>query len=217
MAQTKAIWSPFVLTRKLVGRIKYFFYQLSVGRFRGFDLYLNSPDRLVLEDEIIPYFISHSEYHRILFVGCDWYTKHYRKLFRNKEYWTIEIEEWKKKYATEKHIVDALQNLSLHIEDGFFDVIIYNGVFGHGINTKEDTEESFNQCFKALREGGILVFGWNNVPQYTPIPVTTECENLQKFQPYFFEPLSTSEYLVPNTEYRHTFHFYQKPVTSSSK
>ena len=214
MAQTKAIWKPSVFAHKLVGRIKYFFYQLSVARFRGFDLYLNSPDRLVLEDVIIPYFVSRSEYHKILFVGCDWYTKPYRKLFRNKEYWTIEIEEWRKKYAGERHIVDALQNLSLHIESGYFDVIIYNGVFGHGINTKEDTEESFNQCFQALREGGILVFGWNNVPQYTPFPVTTECENLQKFKPYVFEPFPTSEYLVPNTEYRHTFHFYKKPVAS---
>ncbi|ARV59685.1 hypothetical protein BZZ01_14535 [Nostocales cyanobacterium HT-58-2] len=212
MAQAKAIWNPSVLVRKLVGRIKYFFYQLSVGRFRGFDLYLNSPDRLVLEDRIIPYFISHSEYQKILFVGCDWYTKPYRKLFKNKEYWTIEIEEWKKRYGSKNHIVDSLQNLELHIQSHYFDVIIHNGVFGHGINTKKDTEESFDQCFQALREGGILVFGWNNVPQYTPFPVTTECENLKRFDPYFFQPLSTAEYLTPNTETKHTFHFYKKPA-----
>jgi SAM-dependent methyltransferase len=214
MAQTKAIWNPSVLAHKLFGRIKYFFYQLSVGRFRGFDLYLNSPDRVVLEDVIIPYFVSRSEYHKILFVGCDWYTKPYRKLFRNKEYWTIEIEEWRKKYAADRHIVDGLQNLGLHIESGYFDVIICNGVFGHGLNVKEDMEEALNQCFNALREGGVLVFGWNNVPQYAPFPVTTECENFKKFKPYVFEPLSTSEYLVPNTEYKHTFDFYKKPVAS---
>ncbi|WP_414581110.1 methyltransferase domain-containing protein [Scytonema sp. PCC 10023] len=214
MAQTKAIWNPSVLAHKLVGRINYFFYQLSVGRFRGFDLYLNSPDRLVLEDVIIPYFLSRSEYHKILFVGCDWYTKPYRKLFRNKEYWTIEIEEWRKKYGAERHIVDGLQNLSLHIQSGYFDVIICNGVFGHGLNVKEDMEEALNQCFNALREGGVLVFGWNNVPQYAPFPVTTECENFKKFKPYVFEPFPTSEYLVPNTEYKHTFDFYKKPVAS---
>ncbi|NMG07745.1 hypothetical protein [Brasilonema sp. UFV-L1] len=214
MAQTEAIWKPTVFARKLTGRIRYFFYQLSVARFRGFDLYLNSPDRLVLEDVIIPYFVSRSEYHKILFIGCDWYTKPYRKLFKNKEYWTIEIEEWKKRYGSQRHIVDSFLNLSRHIESGYFDVLIYNGVFGHGINTKEDTEESFHQCFNALRQGGILVFGWNNVPQYRPISVTTECDNLKKFEDYFFEPLSTAEYLVPNTEYKHTFHFYQKPVAN---
>jgi SAM-dependent methyltransferase len=214
MTQTKAALTPSVFVRKVIGRIKYFLYQLSVARFRGFDLYLNSPDRLVLEDEIIPYFLSRSEYQKILFVGCDWYTKPYRKLFKNKEYWTIEIEEWRKRYGAKRHIVDNFLNLSSHVESGYFDAIIYNGVFGHGINTRENTEESFNQCFTALREGGILVFGWNNVPQYTPFPVTQECENLKKFDDYFFEPLSTSEYLVPNTEYKHTFHFYKKPVAS---
>ncbi|MBW4634494.1 MAG: class I SAM-dependent methyltransferase [Iphinoe sp. HA4291-MV1] len=212
--QTEIIWKPSVFARKVVGRISFIFYQLSVGRFRGFDLYLDSPDRLVLEDVIIPYFISRSEYHKILFVGCEWYNKPYRQLFRNQEYWTIEIEEWKKRYASKRHIIDSLLNLDLHIENNYFDIIIYNGVFGHGINSREDVEESFNQCYKALREGGILVFGWNNVPQYTPIPVTTECENLKKFDDYFFEPLSTSEYLVPNTEFKHTYHFYKKPVAN---
>jgi SAM-dependent methyltransferase len=199
--------NPLFLARK----IKNIAYKLSISRIRGFDLHLNSPDRIVLEDTILPYLVSCSNLQKVLFVGCDWYTQPYKKIFKNKEYWTIEINERNKKYGSKNHIVDRLQNLSNYVKSDYFDLIIYNGVFGFGTNTREDTEESFKQCFQALRKGGVLVFGWNDVPQYKPFPVLEECENLKKFEPYIFPALSTSQYLTPNTEFRHTYNFYTKP------
>ncbi len=187
-------------------------HKISVSRRCGFDLHHNSPDRLILEDIIIPHLIASSEFKRILFVGCDWYTKPYKKFFKTQEYWTIEIDETKKRYGAKNHIIDSIQNLSNHVSQNYFDVIIHNGVFGYGVNTKEDTEESFNQCFQALRAGGILVFGWNDVPQFKPFPVIEECQSLHKFEPFLFAPLSTANYLTPNTQLRHTFNFYIKPV-----
>ena len=194
-------------------KIQNIYHKLSISRLRGLDLYRNSPDRLVLEDVIIRYFIAHKEFHKVLFVGCDWYTNPYKKLFKKQEYWTIEIDESKKKYGSKNHIVDGIQNLSKYIERGYFDLIIFNGVFGYGINTREETEESFAQCFQALRSGGILVFGWNDIPEYKPFPVIENCEQLKKFDPYLFAPLSTSEYLTPNTERRHTYNFYIKSIS----
>lgn len=199
---------------------KYFSYQklhkifnkLAVSRLRGLDLYRNSPDRLVLEDIIIPYFASKNEFSKVLFVGCDWYTNPYKKLFKKQEYWTIEIDEEKQKYGSKNHIIDGIQNLNQYIEPSYFDLIIFNGVFGYGINTLEATEESFAQCFEALRTGGVLVFGWNDVPEYKPFPVMEICEQLKKFDPYLFEPLSAYEYLTPNTPRRHIYNFYIKPI-----
>lgn len=209
MQQTKLV-SHSELLNRLMRKLRNMYHNVSVSRIRGFDIYCNSPDRLVLEDVIIPYFIQHS-YHKILFVGCDWYTKPYRKLFKNQEYWTIEIDAVKKKFGSKNHhITDSLLNLSKYIEPGYFDLIIYNGVFGYGINSREDTEESFEQCFQALRAGGILVFGWNDVPEYKPFPFT-QCANLEKFEPFLFTPLSTCEYLTPNTPIKHTYNFYIKP------
>lgn len=195
----------------VVTKLKNFIDRLSHSRLRGFDLYRNSPDRHVLEDVIIPHIKSRHDLQKILFVGCDWYTKPYKKLFKYKEYWTIEIDRNKQKYGADNHIIDGLQNLSKYINPGYFDVIIYNGVFGYGINTRKDTEESFHQCFQALRPGGILVFGWNDVPQCKPFPVLEECENLKQFLPYHFAPLSATKYLTPHTVLRHTFNFYIKP------
>lgn len=209
--QTKTLVKG-ILPNTIVRKIQSLLFILSISRLRGLDLYLNFPDRRILEDVIIPYFVTHNEFYKILFVGSEWYTKPYNKYFKNKEYWTIEIEPFKRKYGSKKHITDSLLNLRNHFESGYFDLIFYTGVFGHGINSREDTEESFDQCFQCLRSEGILLFGWNDLPQTKPFPVLEECQNLQKFKPYFFTPLSTSQYLVANDSLRYVFNFYMKPM-----
>ncbi|KOP25069.1 hypothetical protein AMR41_16755 [Hapalosiphon sp. MRB220] len=205
-----------VLPKPLVNKIQGFLDKISVSRIKGFSLRLNTPDRYVLEEMIIPYFIAHKEFHRILFVGCDWFTKPYNGYFKNKEYWTIEIDESRKKYGSKRHIVDSFLNLNNYFTNDYFDVIVYNGVFGWGINSREDTETSFQQCFQCLRPGGILVFGWNDIPEAKPFSVIEECQSLQQFQPYIFSPLSTVQYLVPDQsdeqKFGHVFNFYIKPV-----
>jgi SAM-dependent methyltransferase len=194
----------------LVRQIQKLLFITATHRLHGFDLHLNLPDRRILESVIIPYFAKLDEFDKILFVGCDWYTKPYQKYFRKKDYWTIEIQPEKRKYGAKKHIVDAIENLSNYFVDGYFDLIIFTGVFGHGLNSRDATEEAFNQCFKCLRPGGVLVFGWNDIPELTPFPVTEECHNFKKFSPYFFAPLSGSRYVVAD-QWKHTFIFCTKP------
>lgn len=165
LTQTKALVKA-LLPGSLVYQIQSFLFILSVSRIRGLDLHLNCPDRYVLEDIIIPYFVNNQEFDKILFVGCDWYTKPYIKYFNKKEYWTIEIDQEKSKFGLKRHITDSLLNLNHHFEEGYFDLIIYTGVFGYGINSRQETEESFQQCFQCLRDGGVLVFGWNDIHSY---------------------------------------------------
>jgi SAM-dependent methyltransferase len=205
-----------ILPTPVVHKIQGFLAKISSSRIQGFSLHLNTPDRYVLEGSIIPYFVNRNEFYKILFVGCDWFTKPYNNYFKDKEYWTIEIDENRKKYGSKRHIVDSLLNLNNHFTNDYFDVIVYNGVFGWGINSREDTETSFQQCFQCLRPGGILVFGWNDIPEAKPFPVIEECQTLQKFEPYFFHPLSTIQYSVPDKsdeqKFRHVFNFYMKPL-----
>ena len=201
-----------VFPRPLVSRVQSWLFLLSVGRIKGFSVHLNSPDRCVLEDTIIPDIVNCSEFNKILFVGSDWYTKPYNRYFKNKEYWTIEINPNRKKFGSKRHVVDSLLNLSRHFASSYFDLIVYNGVFGHGINSREATEISFQQCFQCLRPGGMLVFGWNDVDRHKPFPVIEECQSLRQFEPVVFSPLATSQYLVAETSDRHVFNFYQKPL-----
>lgn len=216
ISQTKTL-AKTVLPDDLVARIQSLLHILSISKLRGFDLHLNSPDRYVLEDLIIPELVARKELYKILFVGCDWYTKSYTKYFKTKEYWTIEIDENKKRFGSKRHIVDGLQNLGKYIEKDYFDLIVCNGVFGWGINNKQDTETAIKQCYSCLRPEGILVLGWNDVSTYRPYFAIAKCENLNKFNPYIFPRLSTTQYLTENSLTKHTYNFYIKPAVQLGK
>lgn len=207
LTQTKTL-AKTVLPNDLVVKIQSSLHILSVSR-RGFDLHLNSPDRYVLEDIIIPNLVAQKELYKILFLGCNWYTKPYKKYFR-KEYWTIEIARSKSKFGSKRHIVDTLQNLGKYVEDEYFDLIVCNGVFGWGINNKYDTELAIKQCHICLRKNGILVLGWNDVSTYRPYFAMGKCENLSKFTPYLFPSLATTQYLTQDSPTNHTYSFYIK-------
>jgi SAM-dependent methyltransferase len=168
------------------------------------------PDRALLEQVIFPYFLAKNEFGKILFVGCDWYTKYYEKLCRNKEYWTLEIDPNKRKYGSQRHITDSLSNLSQHFSKNYFDLIICNGVFMvTAMDKREIAEKAFQESFQCLRPGGIFILGWNDTTELRPY-YPHESANLARFRPYCFPPLATNQYLT-DTHLKHTYNFYQKP------
>ena len=57
----------------------------------GVPLRLRSAEREAFERDVLPYFARSPEFRRVLFVGCDWYTKVYERLFRGKEYTTTVV------------------------------------------------------------------------------------------------------------------------------
>lgn len=180
----------------------------NIKHLLDFDLYIDTADRRLLEEVIIPYFIAKDEFYKVLFVGCDWYTKHYKKVFKDKEYWTLEINPAKVRYGSPKHhLIDSVQNIDAHFSNNYLDLIICNGVLGWGLNDKEDIEETFSKCFQCLRNGGIFLLGWNDIPERI-LPLQ-EYQSLQKFKPYVFPELATSQYFT-NTDNQHIYNFYIK-------
>ena len=163
----------------------------------------------MLEKEIFPYFVPLPQYSKILFVGCAWYTRGYRTLFSAKDYQTLEIDPLESKYGAKKHITDSLENIDQHFQEGELDLIICNGVFGWGLNEKASVENALRGCFRCLRPGGILIQGWNDIPERCPFPLE-ECQSLKLFQPFVFPPLATAEYRVA-TSSRHIYSFFVKP------
>jgi SAM-dependent methyltransferase len=173
----------------------------------GVESYLKNEDRRVLEQIIFPYFLHEDSYEEILFVGCHWYTKGYNERFetKKKSYWTIEIDPSRAKYGAKQHIVDGLQYLSKHFKPGALDLILCNGVFGWGLAKKTDVEQAFRACCDCLREGGVLVVGWDDIEERRPF-LLEECQSLRALKPFFFPPLGAAEYLT-DTPYRHTYTF----------
>lgn len=175
----------------------------------GFNFYQRSEDRRILEQVVFPYLMSMKDCSRILFVGCDWYTRGYNKIFRDdKKLWTMDVDCEKRIYGAKRHIIDSFANIQRHFPPASLDLILCNGVFGWGLNDKPETEQAVHGSHICLREGGVFLLGWNDVPENRPF-LLSEIESLQLFNPYVFPPLNTACFLT-ETENRHTFNFYEK-------
>lgn len=174
----------------------------------GIDRYKHTEDRRVLEKEIFPYFVSRTQFSKILFVGCAWYTQGYKTLFQDKDYLTLESDPAESRYGAKKHINDRLENISRHFQTGELDLIVCNGVFGWGLDDRISVEQAFDGCYRSLRLGGIFVLGWNDTVERCPFSLA-ECQSLKLFQPFVFPPLSTADYVV-DTFSKHTYSFFIK-------
>ncbi len=166
-------------------------------------------DRALLETAVFPSLLEDPEVRRVLFVGCDWYTKHYEGVFRSIEYWTIEPDEQKARFGGERHIVGPLHEICDHVQNGYFDAIICNGVFYRGaMDDPVIAEQSFERCWRVLRPGGWFVLGWNDTPELLPYP-TCESTALARFERAALGELG--EEWRTETDNNHTYSFFRRP------
>jgi hypothetical protein len=171
----------------------------------GFDLRLVSDDRRILEEIIFPFVLSRVDFRRILFIGCDWYTAGYAKVFKGREFWTLEIDRRRWRYGSTHHVVDAAENVRAHFEKESFDVIICNGVFGCGLNEREQVDCAFRGFRECLRPDGLFVLGWNDIPERKPFSPEMSVERF--FSRLAFPPLGRWRWPTENPN-GHTFDFY---------
>ena len=103
------------------------------------------------------------EHRRILSVGVDRYTRTYTDLARTlqAEFWTMDRSPDVARFADPDH----------HIETDFlaldaaafqpFDALLFNGVFGYGIDDTPSMEQAIGVIAALLRPDGLLALGWN--------------------------------------------------------
>jgi hypothetical protein len=185
-------------------------YAARVVRYAlGLPVPMNTEDRRVLEQIIFPHFLRLPDMHRILFVGCDWYTKHYQRMyFRDRDYWTIDVSAQSRKFGARQHILGGLQDLDKHFSSEYFDLIFCNGVYGFGLDAAPEIERAIEMCWSRLRDNGCFVFGWDDIPARTPVPLD-EIAALRRFAPLEFPEFKSWRY-VTDTPYRHTYDFFTK-------
>jgi len=176
----------------------------------GVNFYLKMDDRRVLETIILPYFHGNPDYTRVLFIGCDWYTRGYRKFFSDRTYWTLDADPRQEPYGGRMHVTDLAQNVSNHFAAGSLDLVICNGVYGFGLDDLINFDAAIAGCHVALKNGGVFLLGWDDNPKRRPFPLQ-QSSSLAKFRPFVFPPLGTDHYLTANVG-RHTFDFFIKQV-----
>lgn len=176
--------------------------------FLGVRVSLRSDDRHVLEKIIFPWISANGQFKRMLFVGCDWYTAYYHRLFPKGEFWTMDFDPTKVRYGAQRHKVGAVQDVAELFPAGNFDVVICNGVLGWGLNEISDIEAAFTAMHQVLVPSGLLVLGWNDVPKYTPVE-PDRIKSLGRFNKFEFPPLKSARFLTESGS-RHTYSFYRK-------
>jgi hypothetical protein len=169
---------------------------------------ISTRDRLILEKIILPHLAATNSYKRILFVGCSAYTQWYREFFNNEEYWTIDPIDMKRRYGSDRHVIDSIINVRKHVEKDYFDIILMNGVIGFGLNQIGDIERAVDACYEVLARQGILLVGWNDTRRRTPVDLHS-IRALGKFREYYFEPLQACHFRAEGAS-RHTYSFYRK-------
>jgi hypothetical protein len=170
---------------------------------------LHTEDRRLLEDVIIETYVGKPDIRTVLFVGVDWYTRHYEPFFfKDKALWTLDMRPKVRRFGAKHHVVCKLEDAGEHFRPDQFDVILCNGVYGHGLDEADACERAFNTCWSLLRPGGDFMLGWNDVPEHNPLSLES-LQSLRRFTPVTFEPLGTHRYLT-QTPYRHVFQFFEK-------
>lgn len=123
----------------------------------------HAPDRRYLEDEILPC-LSLGTYKKILFVGCEPYTRRYGEHFANSaaEYWTTDIQPDHAAWGEpRRHVVCDVREIDCGFPGRAFDVVLLNGVFGFGVNDAWGMDQTLERLHRILKPNGILLIGWN--------------------------------------------------------
>lgn len=186
----------------------------SCRRLFGLHTALSTPDRLVLDGVILPPLAANPKFRRVIFVGCDWYTQHYEKVFARRDYWTIEVNPARAGFGAAQHLIAPLAEIDQRFPPASVDLIICNGVLGWGLNDPADIDASLSACARALRPGGILVLGWNDIPEKRTVALDS-IPSLAAFRRFY---LAGQTEFPTETYNRHTFSLYERtgPVREAS-
>lgn len=200
------------VARKLRKGVDILFYgalRMSAPVF-GFEPKHRAKDRRLLDEHILPALARVASLRRVLFVGCDWYTEHVEGLFvrSGREYWTIEIDPARARHGAKRHIVGPLVQIDAHFAGGSLDLIVCNGVIGWGLNDPVEIEKSMAACARALAPGGILLLGWDDIPEKLPVPIE-KIEALRSLRPTV-PPGFEAAVIRTGTYTNHTFGFWEK-------
>jgi SAM-dependent methyltransferase len=178
----------------------------------GYPALLHTPDRRLLEQKILPALAGDPDVRKLVFVGCDWYTSHYERLLPGVQTHTVDPDPRRGRYGAARHHVAALQQLADLFSPGSVDAIVCNGVYGWGLNHRDDCEQAIRACVHCLRPGGWFVLGWNDVPHHDPAPLAAL--TFKELTPHPLRPFDSAQTEVSGSTDRHTYAFFRRSASA---
>jgi SAM-dependent methyltransferase len=129
---------------------------------------LNSEQRIYFDNYLIPKYVKNDL--NILFIGIAWYNKWIFKKYKKTNWVTIDPSPESQKFGAQNHTIGNFPNdikTSLYKEK--FDIIIFNGVYGWGINCEDTFKKSIKKMYETLKPNGLVLFGYNTEITKNPI------------------------------------------------
>ncbi|MDC1292422.1 class I SAM-dependent methyltransferase [Amylibacter sp.] len=151
----------------------YFLYQRYVIKR------LYSEQRIYFDNYLIPKYVKDGL--NILFIGADWYNKWIFLNYKKTNWITIDTLPGNRKFGAENHIIGNFpEDLEIILHKGKFDIIIFNGVYGWGINSEGALQDSMQKMNALLKLNGLIIFGYNTEKEKNPISRSNLYEIIQK-------------------------------------
>jgi SAM-dependent methyltransferase len=175
---------------------------------------IQSPDRVLLEGRLLPAFAADPTLRSLLFVGCGPYTRHYAALFEpaSARFRTLDIDPRRARFGHAGHIVAALQDVGRHLAPASVDAVVCNGVYGFGLDERDELDAALRASWTVLRPGGAFVLGWNDVPAFAPFDPAEVALGAGFARD---EALLGAWRTVTATPTRHTFDSYVRPAAAA--
>jgi hypothetical protein len=85
------------------------------------------------------------------------------------EWYTIDSRPSARVWGARKHVIAPIQEAHTHFKEQGFDAVILNGVFGFGVNSKDEQNDTVHAVEKILHPGGLLLIGWNTDLTESPL------------------------------------------------
>jgi SAM-dependent methyltransferase len=180
----------------------------AVRRSLGLQPAMDTEDRRVLGAVILQHYRTSIAVDSLLFVGTRWYTRHYAEGWGEKRFVTLDVDPAAARFGAQHHVTASAADVALHLAPGSFDAVIFNGVYGWGMNDADDVQRALLGFHQVLRPRGHLVFGWNDVPARIPF-AWHELPAMALFEPLHFAPLGCRSLELP-TDNRHRFDFFAR-------
>jgi hypothetical protein len=177
-------------------------------------------DREFLETIVFPLMSADRDIQNILFVGVEYYTWHYKKQFRDKTFHTMDLEKQRAIFGNKNlHTIGSVTDLKKYFENNYFDSIVINGLIGYGLNSRAHVDQALVGSFDALRPGGQLIIGWNDMnlidfsledldgyklfTKYIPTEIALATNRI--------DVTRDNDRIICKTASKHTFDFLYKP------
>ena len=145
----------------------------------------------------------------LLDIGCEWYNLHHQRVFTKQDYTTIDIEADRKSFGAKQHVTGSVLELEKYFEKDKFDLLIANGIIGHGVKKHEEVVEMAKQIAHVMKPGGYVLIGWNDLSDGESDLSPHAILEKVGFTPSELPSLSTTKYLACK-ENNHWFELYQK-------